>query len=172
MPTSTSLTRVPVAKRKQLAATLGLFATLFVAVGAVAATGPATVVVRVFVAVALVVAVVLALMAWGVAHSIRDDVAVAADRDLDALIDQALAAAPRKYGSMCNCGHDHDPTEIHVIDELGVDEVGVDGLGTDPAPDACAHDGGGAACSHNCDTCVLAALRPSPSVPRSERQSR
>ena len=37
---ASSLSRVPVEKRKQLAATLGLFAVLFVAVAAVSATGP------------------------------------------------------------------------------------------------------------------------------------
>ncbi len=37
-----SLSRVPVEKRKQLAATLGLFSVLFVAVAAVSATGPGT----------------------------------------------------------------------------------------------------------------------------------
>ncbi|MBE7190174.1 hypothetical protein [Jatrophihabitans endophyticus] len=159
-PPST-LSRVPVAKRKQLAATLGLFATLFVAVGAVAATGPATTVVRVFVGIALAVAVLLALMAWGVVHSVREQVAagaaIEADRDLDALIDEALAAVPRRYGSLCNCGHDHDPTELHVTDADG--------------PDACAHDGAGDLCSHDCADCVLASLRPSPNRTRADRLS-
>ena len=161
MPTnqSTTLSAVPVAKRKQLAATLGLFAVLFVAVGAVAATGPETLVVRVFVVVALIVAVLLALMGWGVVHSIRDEHDIAADRDLDALIDEALAAAPRKFGSLCNCGHEHDPTELHVVDAEPV------------TSEACAHDGGGIACNHDCADCVLTSLRPSPSRTRSDRLS-
>ena len=35
---------------------------------------------------------------------------------------------------------EHDPNELHVTD-------------------ACAHDGTGAACAHDCQTCVLSALR-------------
>lgn len=166
---STTLSGVPIEKRKQFAATLGLFSVLFVAVGAVAATGPGTAVIRVFVAVALVVAVLLALMAWGVVHSIKDDTATAysveAERDMDALIDEALAASPRKYGSLCNCGHDHDPTELHFTDE--------DGLRSDagPAADGCDHDATGVECRHDCADCVLASLRPSPNQTRSERLS-
>ena len=34
---------------------------------------------------------------------------------------------------MCGCGHEHDPTELHVTD------------------DPCAHDGDGVACTHRCD---------------------
>lgn len=152
-----SLSAVPLAKRKQLAATLGLFATLFVAVGAVAATGPGTAVVRAFVVIALVVAVLLALIAWGVVRSITDEATARAtiesERDVDALIDEAMAASPRTYGTLCNCGHDHDPTELHVTD------------------DPCAHDGTGHECSHTCSDCVLARLRPSPDRTRAERFS-
>jgi hypothetical protein len=126
-------------KRKQLAATLGLFSVLFIAVGAVAATGPATAVIRVFVVLALAVAVLLALIAWGVARSVRVD---RVDQSLDAAIEAAVAASPGGFGQLCDCGHEHDPTELHVTD------------------DPCEQDGAGHDCTHSCDTCVLASLRP------------
>jgi hypothetical protein len=131
---------VAIAKRRQLAATLGLFAMLFIAVGAVAATGASTGVVKGFVVVALLIAVLLGLMAWGVLHSVRQDVA---ERRLDAAIEEAVRAQGQ---SMCSCGHEHDPNEMHYVHA-----------------DTCSHDGTGSDCSHSCDTCVLAALRrPSP----------
>jgi hypothetical protein len=135
---TTHLQAVAIAKRRQLAATLGLFAMLFVAVGAVAATGASTGLVKGFVVVALVIAVLLGLMAWGVMHSVRQELA---ERQLDAVIE----AAVRSQGqSLCSCGHEHDPNEMHYTD-------------------GCAHDGKGTDCSHSCDTCVLTALRrPSP----------
>lgn len=148
---SSPLSGLPVDKRKQLAATLGLFASLFIAVGAVAATGPGTAAIRAFVVIALVVGILLALMGWGVVHSVRVD---SADRTLDAAIEQAVAAAPQRFGQLCNCGHEHDPTELHITD-------------AEPAP--CQHDGGGAACAHDCASCVLGSLRPSPTQTRAER---
>jgi hypothetical protein len=48
---------------------------------------------------------------------------------------------------MCDCGHEHDPTEMHHVGSRALD--------------SCAHDGSGDECSHSCDTCVLAAMRPS-----------
>ena len=141
---SSSLSSVAVEKRRQLAATLGLFATLFIAVGAVGATGASTALVKGFVAVALLVAVLLALMAWGVLHSLKQDLT---ERRLDAAIEAAMAARGR---SMCDCGVEHDPSEMHVVD-------------------ACAHDGTGTDCAHSCETCVLAAMRPSPHATRAER---
>ena len=135
------LSEIPEDKRTQLAATLGLFASLFVAVGAVAATGPGTPVVQAFVVIALVVAVLLGLIAWGVLHSVRAD---RSERRLDAVIEEAVAASPGGFGQLCDCGHEHDPTELHVTDE------------------PCAHDGAGHDCTHSCDTCVLASLRPAP----------
>ena len=148
---SSPLSGLPVDKRKQLAATLGLFASLFIAVGAVAATGPGTAAIRAFVVIALVVGILLALMGWGVVHSVRVDTA---DRTLDAAIEQAVAAAPQRFGQLCNCGHEHDPTELHI---------------TDAEPALCEHDGGGAACAHDCASCVLGSLRPSPTQTRAER---
>ncbi|HET6876636.1 MAG TPA: hypothetical protein VFH38_03830 [Jatrophihabitans sp.] len=143
---SSPLSAIPPHKRRLLAATLGLFATLFVAIGAVAATGAHTAALQAFVVVALVVAVVLALLAWGVAHSVRVD---AADRALDSAISEIVGS---QSGSLCTCGHEHDPGEMHVT-----------------GAEVCAHDGSGTDCAHNCDTCVLAALRPSPTQTREER---
>jgi hypothetical protein len=134
---TSQLSGIPVEKRRQLAATIGLFAVLFFAVGAVAWTGPSTVGMRVFVGLAFTVAAVLALVAWGVLTSVKRDLA---DERLDAAIAETIAA---KGGLTCGCGHDHDPTELHITD-------------------ACAHDGSGEACAHDCETCVLAALRPAP----------
>lgn len=112
---------------------MGLFAALFAAVGIVATTGNGPGVVLVFAAIALFVAVLLALAAWGVAHSIRRDLAA---RRLDEAISEVLARNPQP----CGCGHDHDASEMHVRA-------------------ACDHDGTGVDCEHNCDTCELAALR-------------
>ena len=135
------LSGIPLPRRRQLAATLALFAVLFVAVGAVAMTGrPATV--RAFGGVALGIALLLGLMAWGVTRSMRID---AADQALDAVIEEAVA---QQYGSLCSCGHEHDPNETHVTN-------------------ACAHTGD--ACERDCTTCVLAAMRPSPHHSRAER---
>ncbi|TAM84925.1 MAG: hypothetical protein EPN43_12145, partial [Jatrophihabitans sp.] len=100
---SSPLSGIPIPRRRRLAATLALFAVLFVAVGAVALTGQVTTV-RLFGVAALLVAVVLTLVAWGTARSVRID---AADARLDAAIE---AAVTEQFGSMCSCGHDHDPT--------------------------------------------------------------
>lgn len=156
---SSPLSTLPVDKRKQLAATLGLFAVLFIAVGAVAATGPGTATIRAFVVVALVVALFLALMAWGVVHSVRLDTA---ETTLDAAIEQAVAASPKGFGQLCDCGHQHDPTELHITDADVPDQ-------THQHTAACAHDGSGAACAHDCDTCVLSSLR---TVPQDDRALR
>ncbi|HEX3335522.1 MAG TPA: hypothetical protein VHS54_03620 [Jatrophihabitans sp.] len=130
------MSNISVEKRRQLAATLGLFSVLFIAIGAVAATGAASAVVKSFVVIALLVALVLALMAWGVARSVKIDLA---EQRLDAVIDQAVQA---QGASLCSCGHEHDPDELHVTD------------------DPCEKDGRGHDCTHSCDTCVLARLRP------------
>jgi hypothetical protein len=144
---SSPLSGIAPEKRRQLAATLALFAMLFIAVGAVAATGATTATMKVFVAVALLVAVLLALVAWGVLRSVRLDVA---DRALDA----AIEAAVRESGQqMCDCGHEHDPDELHFTDGDGQHVTGRS------AATACAHDGSGTDCAHSCDTCVLADMR-------------
>ena len=146
---SSPLSGIALEKRRQFAATLGLFAMLFIAVGAVAATGATTGAIKAFVVGALVIAVLLGLMALGVLRSIRLD---RAEQRLDAAIVEAVKA---RGGSMCDCGHEHDPTEMHVVGDSGVDSCGHDGTGTD--------------CTHSCDTCVVAALRPSPNRTRAER---
>lgn len=143
---SSALSRVPIAKRRQLAATVGLFATLFVAVGAVAMTGSGPMVVRVFSTVALVVAVLLALLAWGVARSVALEVAEAR---LDRAIEQSIRDG--NVPLSCGCGHEHDRDELHVTG------------------DQCHHDGTGADCAHDCQSCVLAAMRPSPSAPGADQ---
>ena len=58
---SSPLSGIPIAKRRRAAATLGLFATLFVAVGAVAATGGGSSAAPVFTGVAIVIAVLLGM---------------------------------------------------------------------------------------------------------------
>lgn len=140
---SSPLSGIALQKRRQFAATLGLFAMLFIAVGAVAATGADTAAIKAFVVIALVLAAVLGLMALGVLRSIKLDLA---EQRIDAAIAEAVRA---RGGSMCDCGHEHDPTEMHYVGE-----------------DACAHDGSGAECSHSCDTCVLAAMRPASAARR------
>lgn len=114
---------------------------LFVAVSAVAETGRPTGVIQAFVAIALAVAVLLAWMAWGVSHSIKADLAEAT---LDAVIEQAVKA---RGGRLCDCGHEHDPTELHVTD------------------DPCEQDGHGVECTHSCTTCVLASVRSAGVAP-------
>jgi hypothetical protein len=140
------LSGIAVEKRRQLAATLGLFAMLFIAVGAVAATGATTGLIKAFVVIALGGALLLALMAWGVLRSVKADLSA---RRLDAAIEEALAAGGAR---MCDCGHDHDPDELHFTDGEGQHLTGRSAT--------CAHDGTGTDCTHSCDTCVLAALRP------------
>jgi hypothetical protein len=147
------LSDIEIEKRRQVAATLGLFATLCIAIGAVAATGATTALIKGFVVVALLIAVLLGLMAWGVLHSIKLDLD---ERSLDAAIEAAVRTSGR---SMCGCGHEHDPDELHFVDGEGQHLTGVE----------CAHDGAGTDCSHKCDTCVLATMRPSPSRTRTER---
>ena len=132
---------------------------LFIAVAAVALTGSPAAAVRVFAIVALITAALLGLISWGLVHSVRIDAADAAGSRLDAAIEQALADSG---GMSCGCGHDHDMSEMHV---RGGSAAGEAAYG---AP-VCAHDGSGDDCAHNCDTCALAALRPSPKRPRAER---
>jgi hypothetical protein len=140
------LVNVPIGARRRLAATLGLFTVLFLAVGAVAATGQGSTAAPAFSVVAFAIALLLVLLAWGLHRSVQIDLA---DQRLDQAIEATVAATG---ASMCDCGHEHDPNELHVS-----------------AGEPCAHDGGGAACSHDCETCVLAALRPSPHETRSQR---
>jgi hypothetical protein len=131
---SSPLSAIPVAARRRIAATLGLFVALFAAVAAVAATGRNTPAAPVFAGIATVVAVLLGLIAWGLVRSIRLD-------EAEASLDAAIEATVRASGAQpCGCGHEHDPNELHVTD-------------------ACAHDGTGQACAHDCQTCVLSALR-------------
>jgi len=142
------LSGIAVEKRRQLAATLGLLAMLFLAVGAVSATATVNAVTTACIVVSLMVAVLLSLIAWGVLRSVRVD---AADRRIDAAIEEAMKAGGR---SMCDCGHEHDPDELHFVDGEGQHLTG--------SSHTCAHDGTGTDCAHSCDTCVLASLRLDP----------
>ena len=162
---SSALSEIPVERRRRLAATIGLFAVLFVTVGIVATTGSTPGVVRVFSAVALSIAAVLGLIAWGVSHSVKVDLAEAR---LDRAIDEAMAAHGGT-AAMCGCGHDHDPDEMHIrTGDRAVHEQTRIGR-HESADESCAHDGSGTQCTHNCVSCVLRSLRPSPTQTREER---
>jgi hypothetical protein len=124
-----ALFAVPIERRRHLAATLGLFAALFVAVGAVATTGQDSVVLA-FAGIAFLAALLLGLAAWGVAHSIKID--TAARR-----LDDAVGAVMARGGQVCGCGHEHDPSEMHVTDR--------------PACGAPTN----AECEHNCEVCTV-----------------
>lgn len=157
---SSALSTIPIQKRRSLAVTVGLFAALFAAVGVVAATGDRPGAVRVFSVIALVAAGLLGLIAWGLANSIRLD---RADARLDAAIEHAVRA---HGGQLCDCEHEHDPGELHVVDGPSADAPSVNGprsgdvVDGPDAGDPCGHDGAGHQCSHTCDTCVLQTLRP------------
>jgi hypothetical protein len=144
---SVPLSAVPRTKRRQLAATFGVFAVLFAAVGAVALAGSGGAAVAAFAGLAFLLALLLALACGGIVHGLRSEAreeeAARVDASIDAAITEALAA--QGYDSLCSCGHEHDPTELHI---------------TDAEP--CAHDGSGSGCAQDCDACALAALRPSP----------
>jgi hypothetical protein len=152
---NSALSGISIDRRRRLAATLSLFAVLCATVGIVATTGSTPGVVRVFSAVSLSSAALLALIAWGVAHSLKLDLA---EQRLDAAIEAAVAARGAT-DITCGCGHEHDPTEMHITD-------------AEPAADGCAHDGAGTDCAHSCESCLLAALRPSPKQTRAERLGR
>ena len=88
-----------------------------------------------FAIISIAVALVLALIAWGLVRSIG------LDQD-ESRLDAEIEATVRAHGGpACDCGHEHDPAELHITDAQ------------------CAHDGSGAACAHDCQTCVLASLR-------------
>ena len=154
---ASTLSRIPVENRRRLAATVGLFATLFIAVGAVATTGPSSAGVRVFSVLAFVVAALLALTGWGVLRSVRLDMA---EQRLDRAVEASVAAlAPQARAQLtCGCGHDHDPNEMHV-----------DGAPASGPDTRCGHDGHGLSCAHDCDACVFSAMRPSPTATRAAR---
>jgi len=121
---------------------------LFIAVGAVAATGATSGLITAFVVVALVIAVVLALLGWGVMRSVRLELD---GRRIDAAIEEAIAATGSSLTDLtCGCGHDHNPDELHVTD------------------DPCSHDGQGHQCSQTCDTCVFSRLQATADAERIE----
>lgn len=158
---SSPLSGIGLQKRRQVAATLAVMALLFLAVGAVATTSATSATVKAFVAIALLVGVLLGLMAWGVVRSIKLDVH---ERRLDAAIEAAVRASGR---SLCDCGVEHDPDELHFVDGPGQHLTGA--RRADAGGAECAHDGSGADCSHTCDTCMLTAMRPSPQASPEQR---
>jgi hypothetical protein len=127
------LSAVPVERRRRAARSATVLAFVMLAVFAVAWLRPAPAVVRLFATVALFGAVFLGLIAWGLLRSVRLD---AAEARLDAAVIGTLADS----GAAGDCGHDHDPTKMHV---------------TDAAP-ACS---AGPDCDHSCADCVLARSR-------------
>ena len=104
------LSAVPARSRRHIAAVLALFAALFTAVGTVAAIQAGSVLLQAFAAAALLIALLLALLAWGFAYSIKVD---ASEVALDDAIGRVLAQRP---DSLCSCGREHDPTELHFTD--------------------------------------------------------
>ncbi|HEY3716942.1 MAG TPA: hypothetical protein VGL39_20635 [Jatrophihabitantaceae bacterium] len=124
------LSYLPVERRRRAAATVGLIATLLVAIGIVSWAGSAPSTIRVFSTIALVAAVLLGLVAWGLLTSVRADLA-------ESRVDAAIASAVASSGAGCGCGHEHDPDEMHVTDAC-------------PSGDACAHD---------CAICLLGAAK-------------
>ena len=162
---NSALSEMPVDRRRRLAATIGLFAVLFVTVGIVATTGSTPGVVRVFSAVALSIAALLGLIAWGISHSVKVDLA---ELRLERAIDETMKAHGG-YASMCGCRVEHDPNEMHVREPDGSVRPYRGGRHHFDDAQACAHDGAGADCTHNCVSCVMRALRPSPTQTREER---
>ena len=127
------MSAVPAERRRRAARSAGLLAFIMLAVFVVVWLRPAPVVIRLFGTMALIGAIFLGLIAWGLLRSLRLD---AREAQLDAAVMDALAGA----GGGVGCGHDHDPTEMHVTD----------------AEPTC---GAGPACDHTCAECVLARSR-------------
>ena len=106
----------------------GLLATLLVAIGVLLWVSLTSAGLRVMSVVALVAGLTLALVSWGLLASAGAD---RAEARLDAAVSSTVADAG------FDCGHDHDPDEMHVADPC-------------PSGDACAHD---------CATCMLGSAR-------------
>jgi hypothetical protein len=117
-----------------MALTLAFFCALFLAIGAVSLTGRGEASEFAFAALAFVLATGLGVVAWGMHRSVQVDQAELA---LDTAVQETLARSGRR-GGLCDCGHDHDPNELHVTDA------------------ECSHDGTGTECAHNCEFCLLA----------------
>ena len=116
-----------------MALTLAFFCALFLAIGGVSLTGRGEAPELAFAALAFVLATGLGVVAWGMYRSVQVDQAELA---LDAAVQKTLAATGRR-SQLCDCGHDHDPNDLHVTDA------------------ECSHDGTGVECAHNCELCLL-----------------
>jgi hypothetical protein len=126
----------------------GVLAVALAAVGLTPWFSPAPAVVRGIAVAMLVAAVALALIAWGLARSVRVE---QDDASLDAAVTSAMAAAGQQ---MCDCAEPHDPDEMHITD---ADPKTARALGAagDPQDAACASNS--ASCAHDCVTCILSA---------------
>lgn len=133
-----SLSAVPAAQRRVAARALGVVSPLLIVVGLLCWLSGAPAVIRVLATLVLLTGLVTAAVAWGLAHSLTLDARRADEQALDAVLETV--------GGGCSCGHDHDPTEMHI---------------TDCSPDS--HD-----CTHSCETCVLAGLRDAPPTARKQ----
>ncbi len=119
--------------RRRAAAASALIALLLVVVGVLPWTDHSSTPVRVLSVLVLAAGAFAALVAWGLLRSTGLEVA-------EARLDAAVTEAAGLASGPCDCGQDHDPDEMHVVD----------------AP-ACGSTAD--ACAHNCDTCILAAQR-------------
>jgi hypothetical protein len=125
-----SLSAIPAAQRRRLATKVGLFAALFAVIGViatVAGAGDSSVAVGIIGGVMLACAVLLALVAWGLQHSVR------LDRE-EARLDAQLMEALRQHDLSCDCGTDHDVAELRTV--------------------GCSQDGTGTGCGHDCGACT------------------
>ena len=117
-----------------MALTLAFFCALFLAIGAVSLTGRGEASEFAFAALAFALAIGLGVVAWGMHRSVQIDQAELA-------LDTAVQGTLARRGQVCDCGHDHEPNELHVTDA------------------ECAHDGAGIECAHNCELCLLGGRR-------------
>ena len=136
MDVSSDLSRIPFERRRRAAYCSMAFAVVLTICGVLPWTAGTPTALRVLAALVLVGAAATALIGWGLLRSIAIDRRRLAEAEFDAVLIEAAGPA-----GACGCGHTHDPDELHITD-------------------ACDHDGAGQSCEHNCDSCVLAALRP------------
>ena len=155
-------------ERRRRAARLCLpVALVLIAVGVVSWSAPAPATVRALASVVGAGGLLLGAIALGLLRSLaadrRDAADAAAERTLDAVLVEASG------GAGCACGHEHDPTELHITDAhdqpadstwsgepttAGSTTAGSTRAGSTAA---CAIDADD--CRHDCASCMLAGLR-------------